>query len=134
MRYLEDDGASPCFGAVEQQQRQRVRSPGPPAPCEHAARRVVRYDTTGVTVIAMLSGQAANSPNDVARIPTAAWWFTDPPFGGSLYEGMVDAPGGPSNPQGLLNAKAGQPGWAGLTQARADSNIYRADPSGVSTW
>jgi len=56
--------------------------------------------------------------------------FTDPPFGGSLYEGMVDAPGGPSNPQGLLNAKAGQPVGAGLIKRELDSNIYRADASG----
>jgi len=66
--------------------------------CEHAARRVVRYEHDGsVTVIAdAYQGKRLNSPNDVAPHPDGSVWFTDPPFGGSLYEVWSDAPGGPS--------------------------------------
>ena len=32
--------------------------------------------------------------------PDGSYWFTDPPYGGQLYEGTPDAPGGPSNPTG----------------------------------
>ena len=37
-------------------------------------------------------------------------WFTDPPFGGSLYEGVVDAAGGQGNLQGRINPRVGQAG------------------------
>jgi gluconolactonase len=60
-------------------------------------------------------------------------WFTDPPYGGSLYEGMVDAAGGPSNPQGRLNPKAGQPAGAGLLKRELSNNVYRADRDGKVT-
>ena len=100
--------------------------------CEHAARRVVRYEHDGsVSVIAdSYQGKRLNSPNDIAVHQDGGIWFTDPPFGGSLYEGMVDAPGGPGNPRGLLNPKAGQPAGAGTLKRELSSNIYRVDPSG----
>ena len=133
MRYLEDDGRVTVFrypsnnsngNAFDHQGRQLS--------CEHSGRRVVRYEHDGsITVMAdAYQGKRLNSPNDIAPHPDGSVWFTDPPFGGSLYEGMVDAPGGPSNPDGKFNAKAGQPAGAGLIKRELPANTYRVDPSG----
>lgn len=133
MRYLDDDGRVTVFRSPSNNSNGNAFDhQGRQLSCEHGARRVVRYEHDGsVTVIAdSFDGKRLNSPNDVAPHPDGSVWFTDPPFGGSLYEGMVDAAGGPSNPQGLLNAKAGQPAGAGLIKRELDSNVYRADPSG----
>src|SRR4249919_2785632 len=48
--------------------------------CEHAGRRVVRYEH---------NGKPLNSPNDIVVHPDGGIWFTDPPYGimGS-YEGF----------------------------------------------
>jgi len=100
--------------------------------CEHLNRRVVRYEhDSSLTVIAAdYQGQMLNSPNDLAVHQDGSIWFSDPPYGGSLYEGMVDAPGGPSNQQGRLNAKAGQPAGSGTLKRELPFNVYRVDPSG----
>ena len=42
-------------------------------------------------------GKRLNSPNDVVPHPDGSYWFTDPPYGGQLYEGAPDAAGGASN-------------------------------------
>jgi len=100
--------------------------------CEHLTRRVVRYELDGsATVIAdSYSGKKLNSPNDVVVHTDGSIWFTDPPYGGQLYEGEPDAPGGPSNPAGRLNPRLGQP--AGFPERRRElpTNVYRVDPSG----
>jgi gluconolactonase len=95
----------------------------------------VRYEHDGsIAVIAdTYNGKRLNSPNDVAVHQDGSIWFTDPPFGGSLYEGQVDAPGGPSNPQGRLNAKAGQPAGSGQMKRELPANIYRVDRDGHIT-
>jgi gluconolactonase len=51
--------------------------------CEHAGRRVVRYEHDGsVTVIAdRYNGKLLNSPNDIIVHPDGGIWFTDPPYG-----------------------------------------------------
>ncbi len=51
--------------------------------CEHAGRRVVRYEHDGkVTVLAdKYNGKSLNSPNDVVVHPDGGVWFTDPPYG-----------------------------------------------------
>ena len=118
--------------AVEQQQRQYLRLPGPAGICEHLTRRVTRYELDGsVTIIAdNYNGKRLNSPNDVVPHPDGSLWFTDPPYGGQLYEGAPDAAGGPSNAAGHLNPKLGQP--AGFVPGKRElpTNCYRWDPSG----
>src|SRR5512137_166807 len=100
--------------------------------CEHLMRRVVRYEHDGsVTVIAdSYNGKRLNSPNDVVPHPDGSYWFTDPPYGGMLYEGAADAPGGPTNTSGRLRSQAGQP--AGFVPGRRElpTNCYRVDPNG----
>src|SRR4030095_16324661 len=77
--------------------------------CEHPTRRVVRYENDGsVTVIAdSYNGKRLNSPNDVVPHPDGSYWFSDPPYGGQLYEGAPDAAGGPGNPAGRLKPRVG---------------------------
>ncbi|TCZ64002.1 SMP-30/gluconolactonase/LRE family protein [Roseicella aquatilis] len=58
--------------------------------CEHAGRRVVRFEYDGsITVIAdRYQGKPLNSPNDVVVRSDGSIWFTDPPFGTyAFYEG-----------------------------------------------
>jgi gluconolactonase len=100
--------------------------------CEHLTRRVVRYEHDGsVTILAdAFEGKRLNSPNDVAAHPDGSYWFTDPPYGGQLYEGTPDAPGGPSNPQGRLRNRVGQPAEIGAAKRELPTNCYRIDPSG----
>ena len=100
--------------------------------CEHLTRRVVRYELDGsVTVIAdSYNGKRLNSPNDIVPHPDGSLWFTDPPYGGQLYEGEPDTPGGPTNAGGRLNPRLGEP--AGFTAGKRElpTNCYRWDPSG----
>jgi gluconolactonase len=100
--------------------------------CEHLFRRVVRYENDGsVTVIAdAYNGKRLNSPNDVVPHPDGSYWFTDPPYGGQLYEGAPDAPGGPGNPAGRLKSRVGQPAGIGSAKRELPTNVYRVDPSG----
>ena len=133
MRYVEDDGRVTVFRSPSNNSNGNTFDfQGRQLSCEHGARRVVRYEHDGsVTVIAeAYQGKHLNSPNDIAVHRDGSIWFTDPPFGGSLYEGMVDAAGGPSNARGLLNQKAGQPAGAGTLTRELPSNVYRVDPSG----
>jgi gluconolactonase len=62
--------------------------------CEHAGRRVVRYEYDGtVTVIAdKFEGKRLNSPNDIVVNPNGDIWFTDPAYGiNGNYEGFPAA-------------------------------------------
>ena len=133
LRYLEDDGRVTVFRSPSNHSNGNTFDhEGRQLSCEHSGRRVVRYEHDGsVTVIAeSYDGKRLNSPNDVAVHQDGSVWFTDPPYGGSLYEGMVDAAGGPSNPKGLLNPKAGQPAGAGLLKRELSNNVYRVDRDG----
>ncbi|WP_149539223.1 SMP-30/gluconolactonase/LRE family protein [Siccirubricoccus phaeus] len=59
--------------------------------CEHAGRRVVRFEYDGsITVLAdSYQGKKLNSPNDVVCKSDGSIWFTDPPFGTyAYYEGI----------------------------------------------
>ncbi|MDP4002582.1 SMP-30/gluconolactonase/LRE family protein [Methylobacterium sp. NEAU K] len=133
MRWLEEDGHVGIF---------RVRSnnangnsfdrQGRQLSCEHVTRRVVRYELDGsATVLAdRFDGTPFNSPNDIVQHADGSYWFTDPAYGGFLYEGMPDEAGGPSNAQGRLDPRLGQP--AGFPTARRvlPNAVYRIDPTG----
>jgi gluconolactonase len=100
--------------------------------CEHLTRRVVRYENDGsITILAdSFEGKRLNSPNDVVPHPDGSYWFTDPPYGGQLYEGAPDAAGGPSNPKGRLKNRLGQAAEIGAAKRELPTNCYRIDPSG----
>ena len=59
--------------------------------CEHAGRRIVRFEYDGSTTVLADSyqGKKLNSPNDVICKSDGSIWFTDPPFGTyAFYEGI----------------------------------------------
>jgi gluconolactonase len=93
---------------------------------------VVRYENDGsVTLIAdKYNGKRLNSPNDVVPHPDGSYWFTDPPYGGQLYEGTPDASGGPSNLRGRIKNRLGQPLEIGDSKRELPTGTYRVDPSG----
>lgn len=103
--------------------------------CEHLTRRVVRYELDGsVTILAdAFEGKPLNSPNDIVAHTDGSYWFTDPPYGGQLYEGAVDQPGGPTNPDGLVNNRLGQPPEIGRVQRELLTATYRVDTNGTVT-
>ena len=133
LRWLEDNGQVSVFRMPSNHSNGNTFDfQGRQISCEHLSRRVVRYELDGsATVIAdSYSGKRLNSPNDVVPHPDGSIWFTDPPYGGQLYEGEPDALGGPSNSAGKLNPRLGRP--AGFTGWKRElpTNVYRADPSG----
>ena len=110
LRWLQDDGRVTVFRQPSGNSNGNTFDhQGRQLSCEHSGRRVVRYEHDGsITVIAdAYQGKRLNSPNDIACHTDGSYWFTDPPYGGQIYEGMPDAAGGPSNEQGRLNAKVG---------------------------
>jgi gluconolactonase len=133
LRWLEDDGRVTVFRSPSNNSNGNTfDSQGRQLSCEHLTRRVVRYEHDGsVTVIAdSFEGKRLNSPNDVAVHADGSIWFTDPPYGGQLYEGAPDASGGPSNRAGRLNSRAGQPVGIGTFKRELPTNVYRVDPGG----
>ncbi|MGZ5903401.1 MAG: SMP-30/gluconolactonase/LRE family protein [Reyranella sp.] len=133
LRWLEDDGRVSVFRSPSNNSNGNTFDfQGRQLSCEHLMRRVVRYELDGsVTVLAdSYNGKRLNSPNDVVPHPDGSYWFTDPPYGGQLYEGAPDAAGGPSNPAGKLNPKLGQAAGVGLLKRELPTNCYRIDPSG----
>ncbi len=84
MRWLEEDGHVSVFrnpagysnGSTFDWQGRQIS-------CEHANRRVVRYEPDGsLTVLAdKWQGKPLNSPNDVVVHPDGDIWFTDPGYG-----------------------------------------------------
>ena len=133
LRYIEDDGRVTVFRQPSNNSNGNTFDhQGRQISCEHRGRRLVRYEHDGsVTVVAeFYNGKHLNSPNDVAAHVDGSYWFTDPPAGSSLYEGMPDAPGGLRNQAGLLNGKVGQPAGSGVLKGELGSNIYRVDPNG----
>ncbi len=133
MRWLEDDGHVSVFRSPSNNSNGNTFDfQGRQVSCEHLTRRVVRYELDGsTTVIAdAYDGKRLNSPNDLAPHPDGSIWFTDPPYGGQLYEGAPDAPGGPSNRAGRINPRLGQPPEVGDVTRALPTNVYRADPGG----
>jgi len=133
LRWLEDDGRVSVFRSPSNNSNGNTFDfQGRQLSCEHLMRRVVRYELDGsVTVLAdAYDGKKLNSPNDVVPHPDGSYWFTDPPYGGQLYEGAPDAAGGPSNANGKLNPRLGQAAGVGLAKRELPTNCYRIDPSG----
>jgi gluconolactonase len=133
LRWLEDDGRVTAFRTPSNNSNGNTFDfQGRQLSCEHLLRRVVRYENDGaISVIAdAYDGTRLNSPNDVAAHPDGSYWFTDPPFGGQLYEGAPDAAGGPSNTAGRLQPKVGQPAEVGALQRELPTNVYRVDANG----
>ena len=133
MRWLEEDGHVSVFRSPSWNSNgNSFDFLGRQLSCEHLSRRVVRYELDGsITVLAeFFDGKRLNSPNDVVAHPDGSYWFTDPPYGGQLYEGAPDAAGGPSNRGGRLNARLGQPADIGTARRELPTNCYRIDPTG----
>jgi gluconolactonase len=133
LRWLEDDGRVTVFRHPSNNSNGNTFDfQGRQLSCEHLTRRVVRYEHDGsVTVIAeAYNGKRLNSPNDIVPHPDGSYWFTDPPYGGQLYEGAPDTPGGPSNQAGRLKPRLGQPVEIGSLKRELPTSVYRVDPSG----
>jgi gluconolactonase len=133
LRWIEDDGRVSVFRSPSNNSNGNTFDfQGRQISCEHLTRRVVRYELDGsVTIIAdRYQGKRLNSPNDAVPHPDGSIWFTDPPYGGQLYEGTPDSPGGPSNAAGLINPRLGQPPELGSYNRELLTNVYRWDPSG----
>jgi gluconolactonase len=133
LRYLEDDGHVSVFRSPSNNSNGNTFDfQGRQISCEHLTRRVTRYELDGsATVIAdNYNGKRLNSPNDAVVHPDGSIWFTDPPYGGQLYEGEPDAAGGPTNAGGKLNPKLGQPAGFAPGKRELPTNCYRVDPSG----
>ena len=133
LRWLEDNGKVSVFRSPSNNSNGNTFDfQGRQLSCEHLTRRVVRYELDGsVTVLAdAFGGKRLNSPNDVVPHPDGSYWFTDPPYGGQLYEGTTDAAGGASNPSGRINPRLGQPPEGGRMKRELPTSTYRIDPSG----
>jgi gluconolactonase len=133
LRWLEDNGRVSVFRMPSNNSNGNTFDfQGRQISCEHLTRRVVRYELDGsITVLAdSFNGKRLNSPNDAVPHPDGSVWFTDPPYGGQLYEGTPDAAGGPSNPAGRLNSHVGQPAGVGDAKRELPTNVYRIDPRG----
>ena len=133
MRWLEDDGRVSIFRSPSNNSNGNTFDlEGRQLSCEHLTRRIVRYEHDGsIKIIAdSFQGKRLNSPNDVAVHKDGSIWFTDPPYGGQLYEGAPDASGGPTNPGGRFNQRAGQPAEIGTFKRELPTNVYRVDPGG----
>jgi gluconolactonase len=111
LRWIEDDDRVTVFRFPSNNSNGNTFDfQGRQVSCEHLTRRVVRYehDGTVTTLAESIGGKRINSPNDVAAHPDGSYWFTDPPYGRSLYEGRPE-------PRELPTA------------------VYRIDKSGVVT-
>ncbi len=135
-RWLDDDGRVSVFRYPSNNSNgNSFDLQGRQLSCEHLTRRVVRYEHDGsITVLAeRFEGRRFNAPNDVVAHPDGSYWFTDPPYGASLYEGQVDAAGGPANPDGRLNPRVGQAAEAGGMKRERPNGVYRVDAGGRVT-
>jgi gluconolactonase len=136
LRYLDEDNHVSVYRAPSNYSNgNTIDFQGRQISCEHFTRRVVRYEHDGsVSILAdAYNGKRFNAPNDVVAHPDGSYWFTDPPYGASLYEGQADAPGGPANLQGRINSRVGQPAGAGQMKRELPNAIYRLDANGQVT-
>ena len=93
LRWIEDDNRVTVFRHPSNNSNGNTFDfEGRQLSCEHLTRRVVRHEHDGrITVIAeAFNGRKLNSPNDVVAHKDGSYWFTDPPYGRSLYEGRPE--------------------------------------------
>ncbi len=124
-RWLQEDGRVTTFRSPSRNSNGNTFDfQGRQLTCEHFTRRVVRWEHDGsLTVIAdRYDGKRFNSPNDLVPHPDGSIWFTDPPYGASLFEGQPDA-------GGILNPRLGD-GEGGGQERQLPTAVYRVDPSG----
>ena len=110
-RWLEDDGRVSVFRSPSNYSNGNTFDhQGRQVSCEHATRRVVRYEHDGSTTVIADSYERKklNSPNDVVVHRDGSIWFTDPPYGAQIYEG----------------------GASRTVSRELPTNVYRVDPSG----
>ena len=62
--------------------------------------------------------------------PDGSYWFTDPPYGGQLYEGAPDAAGRTQQRRGTAQEPARPAAGIGAAKRELPTNCYRIDPSG----
>jgi len=126
LRWLEDDGRVSVFRHPSSNSNGNTFDyEGRQLSCEHLTRRVVRYEHDGTTTVIAdaYNGKRLNSPNDVAAHRDGSYWFTDPPYGRSLYEGQ---PGPRELPTAVYRAdKSGK-----ITQVVSEQQV--PDPNGLA--
>ena len=95
MRWIEEDGHVSVFRSpAEYSNGNTFDFEGRQLSCQHAQRRVVRFEVDGTTTVIAdkWQGKPLNSPNDIVVHPDGSVWFTDPTYGilGN-YEGFQAA-------------------------------------------
>ena len=132
MRWLEDDGRVSVFRSPSNNSNGNTFDPqGRQISCEHSPAASCATSTTARSRDrGGVPGQAAEFAERCRGASDGSIWFTDPPYGGQLYEGAPDASGGPTNPAGRLNPRAGQPAEIGTFKRELPTNVYRVDPGG----
>jgi gluconolactonase len=92
MRWIEDDGHVSVFRSPSEYSNGNTFDyQGRQLSCQHAQRRVARFEPDGATTVIAdkWQGKPLNSPNDIVVHPDGSVWFTDPTYGiQGNYEGF----------------------------------------------
>jgi gluconolactonase len=92
MRWIEEDGHVSTFRSPSEYSNGNTFDfEGRQLSCQHAERRVVRFEADGTTTVIAdkWQGKPLNAPNDSVVHPDGSVWFTDPTYGiQGNYEGF----------------------------------------------